>query len=178
MSEERRVGSSNHEDGGQPSIRRCQPPDAARICEIYNVYVRDTVVTFEEDPVEEVEMARRIVEGTERWPWLVWEDEGGIAGYAYAASWKARTAYRYSVESTVYVDANLTRRGIGTRLYQALIDELQNLGVHCVIAGIALPNAPSVALHERLGFRKIGQFDEIGRKFGHWVNVGYWQRML
>jgi L-amino acid N-acyltransferase YncA len=159
-------------------IRTCQPSDAARICEIYNVYVRDTVITFEEEPVDEGDMARRIAEVTAAFPWFVWQEDGSIAGYAYAAPWKARTAYRHSVESTVYVDAKAARRGIGMRLYEALIAELRGIGVHCVVAGIALPNAPSVALHEKLGFTRIGQFGEIGWKFGRWVDVGYWQRLL
>ena len=159
-------------------IRSCTPADAARICEIYNHYVRETVVTFEETPVPEHEMARRIGEVTARLPWLVWEQDGSLKGYAYATSWKTRSAYRYTVESTVYLPPGATGRGLGTQLYTALIQNLRGLGVHCVIGGVALPNAASVALHERLGFTKTGHFREVGWKLGKWVDVGYWELLL
>lgn len=160
------------------SIRPCLPADASRICEIYNHYVRETVVTFEEVPVADDDMARRIAEVTERFPWFVSERDGVVVGYAYAARWHARSAYRFSVESTIYLDPDAGGRGIGSELYSALLAELSRRKVHCVIGGIALPNPSSVALHEKLGFRKVGQLDEIGWKFGEWVDVGYWQQVL
>jgi L-amino acid N-acyltransferase YncA len=159
-------------------LRTCQSLDASQICAIYNHYVRETVVTFEEVPVAEREMAQRIAEVTERLPWFVWEQGDAIRGYAYATAWKTRSAYRFSVESTVYVSPSFARRGIGTQLYQALIADLRRRNVHCAVGGIALPNPASVALHENLGFSRIGQFKEIGWKFGRWVDVGYWQLML
>ena len=159
-------------------LRPCQPSDAKQICAIYNHYVRDTVVTFEEEPVADQEMAQRIADVTQRQPWLVLEQDDAIQGYAYATAWKTRSAYRHSVESTVYLAPSATGRGLGTRLYEALIAELRERDVHCVVGGIALPNAASVALHEKLGFQPIGRFSEIGRKFGQWVDVGYWQRVL
>ena len=152
--------------------------DAAQICAIYNLYVRDTVITFEETPVAVDDMARRIADVTERWPWLVWEEDGAVVGYAYAAAWKARSAYRQSVETTIYLAPQSAGRGIGSRLYGALIDELRVRGAHCIIGGIALPNPASIALHEKLGFVKIGQFHEVGLKFGRWVDVGYWELLL
>lgn len=159
-------------------LRSCRPSDASRICAIYNHFVRETVVTFEEEPVSEREMASRIQEVTEELPWVVWEEAGSIGGYAYATRWKSRSAYRFSTESTVYVAPGLTRRGIGTRLYEALVVELRRRDVHCVVGGIALPNAASIALHERLGFSKIGHFSQIGWKLGRWVDVGYWELLL
>jgi len=159
-------------------VRRCRPSDAAGICEIYNYFVRETVATFEEEPVSAREMSQRICEITDHLPWLVWEEAESIQGYAYAAPWKARSAYRFSTESTVYVAAGLTRRGIGTRLYEAVIAELRRRSVHSVVGGIALPNAASIALHEKLGFSKIGHFKEIGWKFGRWVDVAYWELVL
>jgi L-amino acid N-acyltransferase YncA len=159
-------------------IRACEPPDASQVCQIYNHYVRETVVTFEEIPVVEHDMAQRIAEVTERLPWLVWEQHGTIVGYAYATAWKARSAYRFSVESTVYLLQSFAGRGIGTQLYQALIADLRGRSVHCIVGGIALPNPASIALHEKLGFSKIGQFKEIGWKFGRWVDVGYWELVL
>ena len=159
-------------------IRACEPPDASQVCQIYNHYVRETVVTFEEIPVVEHDMAQRIAEVTERLPWLVWEQHGTIVGYAYATVWKARSAYRFSVESTVYLSQSFAGRGIGTQLYQALIADLRGRSVHCIVGGIALPNPASIALHEKLGFSKIGQFKEIGWKFGRWVDVGSWELVL
>lgn len=159
-------------------LRGCRPSDASKICEIYNHFVRETVFTFEEEAVSEGEMASRIQEITEELPWLVWEQAGSIGGYAYATRWKSRPAYRFSTESTVYVAPGLTRRGIGTRLYETLVTELRRRNVHCVVGGIALPNEASIALHERLGFSKIGHFSQIGWKLGRWVDVGYWELLL
>jgi phosphinothricin acetyltransferase len=163
---------------GSPAIRACTVADAAAICAIYNRYVRETVVTFEEEPVSEAEMARRITDVTARFPWLVAEEGGAIVGYAYATPWRVRSAYRFSVESTVYVARGHMGRGVGSVLYRELIEALRKLRVHVAVGGIALPNEASVALHEKLGFRKIGQFAEIGRKLDRWVDVGYWQLIL
>ena len=159
-------------------LRSSTPSDAPRICEIYNHYVRDTVVTFEESPVPEREMSERIAGVTSHLPWLVWEQDSTIVGYAHATPWKTRSAYRFSVESTIYLDPKLVGRGIGTTLYRALIDELRERNVHCAVGGIALPNPASIALHEKLGFVKIGQFEEIGWKHGRWIDVGYWELVL
>jgi phosphinothricin acetyltransferase len=159
-------------------IRSCQPADAAAVAAIYNYFVTDTVVTFEETPVTVGEMARRIEELGRHWPWIVFEEHGVIAGYAYATDWKARSAYRFSVETTVYVAASHQRRGIGARLYGALLVRAKEAGAHTVVGCIALPNTASVALHEKLGFEKVGQFREVGFKLGRWVDVGYWQLML
>jgi L-amino acid N-acyltransferase YncA len=160
------------------SIRTCTAADAADLCSIYNHYVLETVVTFEEVPVPVEEMARRIADVTSRLPWLVWDRAGVICGYAYASSWKERSAYRYSVESTVYLSPHMTGQGIGTLLYSALLDALRATKVHCAVGGIALPNPASAALHEKLGFTKIGHFREVGWKFGRWVDVGYWEIVL
>ena len=160
------------------TIRPCIASDAARVRDIYNHYVRETVITFEEEPVSEREMAERIRDVTARWPWLVGEENGVVTGYAYASAWKTRSAYRFSVESTVYVAAEHCGRGIGTQLYRALLAALREQKIHYVTGGIALPNPASVALHERLGFRKIGHFSEVGFKFGRWVDVGYWELIL
>jgi phosphinothricin acetyltransferase len=159
-------------------IRACTAADAAAIAEIYNHYVRETVVTFEETPVAAAEMAQRIADVSARYPWLVWDDGGAVVAWAYATPWKTRSAYRFSVETTVYVAASHHGRGIGGALYRALIDDLRARNVHSAVGGIALPNPASVALHEKLGFRKIAHFAEVGGKFDRWVDVGYWQLIL
>jgi len=159
-------------DASPFAIRPARADDAARICVIYNHHVTDTTVTFDETPLEAREMARRIRAAT--LPWLVIEDTGVLAGYARASTWKTRAAYRYTVESSVYVDARFQRRGHGRRIYEALLAALRRRDVHVVLAGIALPNPASIALHERLGFVHAGVMREVGWKFGRWVDVGYW----
>jgi len=157
------------------AIRACATADAPAIAEIYNHFVRDTVVTFEEIPVSADAMARRIEDIGARFPWLVWEDDGAVIGYAYASAWKSRSAYRFAVESTIYLTTSRHRSGIGTQLYGALLAEVKVRGFHTAVGGIALPNPASIALHEKLGFTKIGQFVEVGRKLDRWIDVGYWQ---
>ena len=111
-------------------------------------------------------------------PWLAAEMDGRVVGYAYATKWKARSAYRYSVETTVYLEDGLAKRGVGTELYAELFRLLKERGLHAVIGGIALPNDASVALHEKFGMRKVAHFEQVGFKFGQWVDVGYWQLTL
>lgn len=159
-------------------IRAGKTSDAPAITEIYNDYVRKTVVTFEEVPVAADDMAQRILDVSARFPWLVWDDGGAVAGWTYATAWKARSAYRFSVETTVYVAASHQGRGVGAALYRALIEDLRTHKVHSVVGGIALPNPASVALHEKLGFKKIAHFAEVGWKLDRWVDVGYWQLLL
>jgi phosphinothricin acetyltransferase len=159
-------------------IRPTTAADAPRIAVIYNHHVCETVVTFEEQPVADEEMARRINETTIGYPWLVSEVEGAVAGYAYASSWKRRSAYRFAVESTIYLAPAFHGCGLGSELYRALIVEMRARGFHCAIGGISLPNTASIALHEKLGYKHIGQFREVGWKFGRWVDVGYWELQL
>lgn len=161
-----------------PLIRACEPRDAAAICKIYNYYVRDTVVTFEEQEVTTADMAARVAAITAQHPWLVREVDGVIVGYAYASTWKARSAYRFALETTVYLAPEHTGQGHGLALYQELLARLRALHIHCAIGCISLPNAASIGLHEKLGYRKIGQFSEVGRKFDRWIDIGYWELML
>jgi phosphinothricin acetyltransferase len=159
-------------------IRAATSIDAAAIAGIYNYYLRETVITFEETPVSDDEVARRIEDVVARYPWLVAEQDGAVVGWAYATEWKTRSAYRLSVETAVYVAPTHHGRGIGTALYAPLIVELKARRLHSAVGGIALPNPASIALHEKLGFKKIGHFVEVGRKFDRWVDVGYWQLIL
>lgn len=165
--------------GSEILIRAAAPEDAGAIARIYNPYVLESVITFEEETVAPADMAQRIEEArAAALPWLVAVAAGAVVGYAYASKWKGRCAYRYSVESTVYLEPGWHGRGLGTRLYAALIERLRGQGFHAVLAGIALPNEASVRLHEKLGFRKVAHFPEVGFKLGRWIDVGYWQAML
>ncbi len=159
-------------------IGPASPADAAAIAAIYNHYVVNTIITFEEEPIGTAEMARRIAEVLEASCWFVGVENDRILGYAYAGQWKSRCAYRYSVESTVYLEKDATGRGLGTQLYTALVADLKKRGLHGVIGGVALPNAASVALHEKLGFQKVAHFREVGWKFKQWIDVGYWELIL
>lgn len=159
-------------------IRAATPADAAALAAIYNPFVASSTATFEEDPVSEAEMARRIQERLPVLPWLVAEDLEGLLGYAYASPWKARSAYRFTVETTVYVAPRAAGRGLGEVLMRALLDDLRNRGFHAAVGIITLPNPASVALHEKLGFVKVAHLREVGLKFGRWIDVGNWQLML
>lgn len=161
------------------NIRPAVISDAGAIAEIYNYYVLNTVVTFEEEPVSVKEMAHRISMVSGVLPWLLCEKDDQILGYACASPWKSRSAYRFSAESTIYLHHLYTGAGIGTRLYSELIYILKNkYPMHTVSGGIALPNPGSIALHEKLGFKKVAHFNEVGWKFGTWIDVAYWQRHL
>jgi L-amino acid N-acyltransferase YncA len=160
-------------------IRDVQREDATQIAEIYNHYVSNTVVTFEEEPVSVNDMERRITEVLAlELPWLVFEKDGSVVAYAYAARWKPRSSYRCSVEITVYASPRVAGNGIGSVLYTELFARLRARGIHAAVGGIALPNDASVALHEKFGMKKIAHFSEIGFKAGRWIDVGYWQLLL
>ena len=162
-----------------PSVRPATPADGDAVARIYNHFIAHTIVTFEEEPVAGDEMARRIADvQSASLPWLVAERDGEVVGYAYATKWRPRRAYRFSAEVTVYLDPTQTGRGVGSLLYTALLAELRARQFHAVIGGIALPNDASVALHEKLGFRKVAHFEQTGFKFDRWIDVGYWELIL
>ena len=156
-------------------IRFATVDDAERICAIYNHYIENSIATFEEETVAVSDMRDRVGDASEERPWLVYELDDGLAGFAYASPWKSRCAYRYSLETTVY----LSRDHLGQRNWHGIIsasDRSHTIkNIHSLIAAIALPNEASIALHENLGFKKVGQFLEVGWKFDHWIDVGYWE---
>ena len=161
------------------TIRAANPQDAAAIAAIYNPYIADTTISFEEEPVSTEDMRGRIAAVQDGGlPWLVLERDGEIAGYAYATKWRVRHAYRFSVETSVYLAAHHAGKGAGTALYTALLAQLRAAGYRLAIGGIAQPNPASVALHEKMGYRKVAHFGEVGFKFGQWIDVGYWERRL
>ena len=163
----------------QTSLRAATPADAEAICAIYNHYIAQTTISFEEEPVTPADMAQRITDVTAaNLPWLVLTDGDTLIGYAYATKWRVRHAYRFSVETSIYLDQQHAGKGMGRMLYEALLAELRQRELHLAIAGIAQPNEASVRLHERLGFKKVAHFDEVGRNFGNWIDVGYWQLPL
>ena len=158
-------------------IRNVKIADAKAICDIYNYYVINTVISFEEKIVSKAGMAERIRSRGNN-PWIVYEENNRILGYAYTRNWRARHAYRYAVESGVYLNYKHVGKGLGTILYRELLNRYKKLGIHVIIGGIALPNPASIALHEKFGFKKAAHFKEVGFKFGKWIDVGYWELIL
>jgi phosphinothricin acetyltransferase len=161
------------------TIRVATSDDAAAIAAIYAPIVRDTFISFEAEPPSAAEMRERLEAVLERLPWLVSEDGAGeVDGYAYASRHRDKAAYRWSVDTTIYLREDARGRGLGKRLYADLFERLARLGYCRAFAGIALPNAASVALHESVGFIPVGVYRQVGFKFGAWRDVGWWQRNL
>lgn len=163
-------------------IRAITLQDAERICDIYNYYIEHSTSTFECEPVLVSEMQARIKNITQHYPWLVYEHQQQIHGYAYASLWKSREAYRHIAETTVYTAHNTSVKGMGTALYEALITALQqpkqSPKIKALIGVITVPNDASIGLHKKFGFSEAGYFTEVGNKFDQWIDVAYYQKKL
>lgn len=159
-------------------LRLATIDDAPAIAEIYAPIVRDTIISFEVEPPTADEMRGRIEDTLEFFPWLACERDGRIAGYAYASKHRDRLAYQWSVDVSCYVHPDTRRLGVGRALYLALLRIVREQGFHGAFAGIALPNAASVRLHESVGFVCVGTYREVGYKLGAWHDVGWWQCRL
>jgi phosphinothricin acetyltransferase len=159
--------------------RAATPDDAAAIADLYAPFVTASAVSFETEPPGAEAMRARIEAGGGLYPWLLGEaQDGTLLGYAYAARFRDRPAYRFTVETSVYLRADAAGRGLGRRLYAPLLAILEAQGFTQAIAAITLPNEASVRLHERLGFERAGTYRQVGWKFGAWHDVGLWQRAL
>jgi phosphinothricin acetyltransferase len=160
------------------TLRLAQEDDAEGILAIYAPLVRETAISFELEAPSASEMRRRIRAVLDNTPWLVAEIDGVLAGYAYAGPFRSRPAYLWTCEVTVYVAEAFRGRRIARALYASLLAALRAAGYQSAIAGIALPNPASVALHEAMGFRTVGVFAQVGFKHGRWHDVGFWQLAL
>ena len=159
-------------------IKEVKLSDAKAIVDIYNYYILNTNITFEEKQLTVDDMEERIIEKTAKHPWIVYERDGQVIGYAYLSGWHSRSAYRYSNEASIYLDSNEKGHGIGKELFGQLLEVSKCYGVHTIVSGITIPNTESISLHEKFGFKKIAEFEEIGFKNNKWLNVGYWQKLL
>lgn len=159
-------------------LRIATPADAPGILAIYAPYIEHTSYTFETETPSTEAFAERIRVYLLQWPWLVCEADGVIAGYAYAARHRERTAYQWCTESSVYIRDNFQQHGIAKALYGALFAILQKQGFNNVYAVINLPNEKSVALHENMGFQWFATYEKVGYKLGKWKNVGWWRLVL
>lgn len=160
------------------TIRLATTNDARSIADIYGQVIEDTAISFELVPPSLAEMRSRIVAIQKQFPWLVAEVDGRIAGYVYAGTHNPRAAYQWSADLTAYIHSDFRGRGIGKRLYGVLIELLRMQGYYVAFAGITLPNAASVALHESFGFKPLGVYHNAGYKFGSWHDVGWWELAL
>jgi L-amino acid N-acyltransferase YncA len=159
-------------------VRDARCADAARCAEVYAPYVRDTVISLELEPPTVAEMAGRIEAALASHAWLVLEDAGRVAGYAYGATFNARAGYRWSTSVSVYTEPGRRRTGVGRALYTALLDRLADRGYRTALAGIALPNEASVGLHTAMGFQLVGTYRRVAWKLGRWHDVAWYQRPL
>lgn len=153
--------------------------DSPTIANIYNHFITNSTVTFEEHTVSADELSLRIEKVLDAgFPWIVLEVDGEVLGYAYASPWHTRSAYRYTAEATIYLAPNASGMGYGSQLYRELLKRLKQQGIKNVMGVVALPNISSVKLHQSLGFNKVGEFQNIGVKFERQISVSYWQLAL
>jgi phosphinothricin acetyltransferase len=159
-------------------IRPVELSDCKSITDIYNYYIETTVITFEEIPMTVSEMQNRINEIRGLFPYLVYEENGEILGYAYVDAFHVRSAYRFTLEDSIYLRNGRQGKGIGRALMDALLNEVKKCDAHSIMAKITLPNERSINLHEAFGFKNVGTLEEVGRKFDKWLDVGYWELIL
>lgn len=160
-------------------IRDVLLSDAGQIAAIYNHYVRNTIITFEYEPVSEEEMKARIIKIKDKnYPFFVYEDAGMIKGYAYLSNWRERVAYDITLETSIYLDYKDTGQGLGTLLYQELIDRSKKIDIHSLIGVVSLPNEVSSRIHRKFAFASVGIFREAGMKFGKLIDAEFWQLIL
>lgn len=159
-------------------IRFAAAKDAAELLEIYAPYVTGTTVSFEYEVPAVEEFRRRVEETSARYPYLVWEEDGALLGYAYAHPYAARPAYQWSAELTVYLRQAVSRRGLGSQLYGALMELLRLQGVRNVYGCVTAENTASVAFHHALGFREAGRFSQVGYKLGRWLDVLWLEKAI
>jgi len=160
------------------TLRLARHGDARGVAAIYAPVVQTTAISFETEPPTMEDMAQRIQKTLAHWPWMVCDRAGEVLGYAYASQHRERAAYQWSVDVSVYVHPRAHRSGIGRALYTSLIRLLVLQGFYNAYAGITLPNAASVGLHEAVGFRPVGVYRKVGFKLGAWHDVGWWSLLL
>ncbi|WP_136480603.1 GNAT family N-acetyltransferase [Cognatitamlana onchidii] len=159
-------------------IRPFQITDAQELLDIYNYYVLNTTATFDIEPLTLETFSNKLTRINNAYPCIVYQLEGEIVGYAYGSRFRPKPAYDYVAESTVYVKHTVHGKQIGTKLYETLIRQLRKTELHTVLGVLTIPNAASIKLHEKFGFKKVAELKEVGLKFGEWQHVGIWQLKL
>ena len=159
-------------------IRPMTLHDIAEIVAIYAHYVNNTVITFDTEVPSEAEMRQRLAPVIENFPAWVCVEDGKVIGYCYAHEWKTKKAYNTTVETTIYLHPDYPGRGYGRSLMNQLIEYCRNRSFHVLVACITIPNAPSVKLHEKLHFKQVSSFHEVGRKFDRWLDVADYELII
>ncbi|MFD1614988.1 GNAT family N-acetyltransferase [Gelatiniphilus marinus] len=149
--------------------------DTQALLDIYNYYVLNTTVTFDVEPLSLKVFKDKLIKIHNQYPILVFEEEANVLGYAYGSRFRPKTAYNYTAESTVYVKQDALGQQIGSKLYAELLSQLKASNLHAVLGVLTLPNAASVKLHEKFGFKQAAYLKDVGYKFGEWQSVGIWQ---
>ncbi|MCL4131098.1 UNVERIFIED_CONTAM: hypothetical protein GTU68_022514 [Idotea baltica] len=159
-------------------IRDFDLNDTKQLLDIYNYYVLNTIVTFDIEPLTLEAFTDKLMRINADYPCIIFEENDEVLGYAYGSKWRPKPAYNQTVEATVYVKNGEHGNQIGSKLYRKLLDLLKEEGYHVVLGGLTLPNDASVKLHEKFGFEQVAHFNEVGRKFDKWLDVGFWQLKL
>lgn len=159
-------------------IRPVHIKDTEALLNIYNYYVLNTIITFDDVPFTVEAFKNKIETIAANYPFIVFEEDNKVLGYAYANKWREKPAYKHTVETTVYLDHKALGKQIGTKLYKELLTQLKERDYHVIIGGLTLPNDASVRLHEKFGFKQVAHYKEVGLKFGKWLDVGFWQLTL
>jgi phosphinothricin acetyltransferase len=160
------------------TIRNYQNKDLEAVTKIFNYYVENHTCTFQLKPFTLDEIRYKADAIQKIYPFLVLQENNEVIGFAYGSRWRAKEAYDLSVETTIYLKPGLNGHGLGSQLYSQLIESLKTKGFHLLIGGLTLPNPASIRLHEKLGFEKVGEFKDAGKKFGQWHCVGFWQKII
>lgn len=159
-------------------IRAFRLEDIEQLVEIYNYYIENTVITFDRIAFTTDDFNRKIKSIYKKYPFIVLEENNEILGFAYGSSWRTKPSYKHTAESTIYLKNGVLGKGIGTTLYTELLKQLKQQNFHTIIGGLTLPNDASIKIHEKLGFKKVAHFKEVGRKFNQWHDVAFWQHTL
>ena len=156
-------------------IRPVNLNDVEELLEIYNYYVINSIITFDYQALSLETFKDKVTRINADYPFIVFEENNEILGYAYGSQWRSKPAYNHAVESTVYIKHNTQGKQIGTKLYAELLKQLKQQNFHTVIGGLTLPNDASVRLHKKFGFKEVAHFKQVGYKFNTWLDVGFWQ---
>jgi phosphinothricin acetyltransferase len=156
-------------------IRNVRIEDSKDIADIYNHYILNTCITFETEKLSSKDMEERIQKKINKEPWIVYEENNKVVGYAYVGEWRSKAAFNFTKEVSVYLGLEQKSKGIGTKLMEELINKCKECGIHTLISVVTVPNDISEALHEKFGFKKAGYFEEVGFKQEKWLDVVFWQ---
>ncbi|MBD7912964.1 MULTISPECIES: GNAT family N-acetyltransferase [Clostridium] len=159
-------------------IRNVKIEDSKDIAKINNYYILNTCITFDMEKIELNDMKEKIKKHINRDPWIVYEENNRVIGYAYVSEWRSKAAFDLTKEVTIYLDINEKGKGVGTKLMEELLKRCREAGIHTLVSVITMPNDVSVSLHEKFGFKNVAYYKEVGYKQEKWLDVGSWHLLL